>query len=102
MEQRPIQHTFIARAWRSISRQANRSWLIAEVEQFLRAERPSLVLLSHGVILPPIELMELCMEQGWPFALVGHQSPESWWPDDERSRTAPRRTFGSKTIFFYL
>jgi glycosyltransferase involved in cell wall biosynthesis len=44
---------------------------------------PDLVVISDGSPLPPIELVELCIEKRWPFAAIMHTNFEGFWPTDE-------------------
>ena len=55
-----------------------RSPLVLDVERLLHTFSPALVVLSAGDVIPPIELMELCIRESTPFATIGHTNYE-WW-----------------------
>ena len=93
VQQRPRQRTLASRAMRKIFLR-DRSSLTADVEKWLRASPPTLIVLSTGDVLPPLELMELCIDRKWPFVTLGHTNYEGLWPYDETAerlrRTLPR------------
>jgi len=75
---------FLMRAWRKLYlHDDNRPSRLVTIEAFLRATFPKLVVLSDGDVLPPVEVMELCAQNGWPFVTIGHSNYDNWWPDDE-------------------
>jgi glycosyltransferase involved in cell wall biosynthesis len=82
VQQRPPIRQFGARAWRKLFA-SNKTHFAAEIERWLQVSSPSLVVLSAGDVVPPIDVMELCVEKRWPFVTVGHNNSDSWWPHDE-------------------
>ena len=54
-----------------------------EVERFLNAVSPNLVVLSTGGVLPTIEWIEFCRWKGLPFVTIGQANSEYWWFDDK-------------------
>jgi glycosyltransferase involved in cell wall biosynthesis len=89
LQQRPSPRSVIVRAWRQLTRE-NRMAIVVDVERFLRTVRPALIVLSDGNVLPPVELMELCIENRWPFATLGHANYEHWWPTDDAAERLRR------------
>ena len=90
VQQRERQHGLLARAYRRMFR-PQLSLPALELTAFLRNLRPGLVVLSDGGPLPPIEFVELCVTNQWPFVTIGHGNFEYSWLDDslaERYRTA--------------
>jgi len=79
---RPAAYPVWKRLWRKLSA-PNKSEITLEVEKFLAARAPALVVLSGGSALPFIELLELCVSKGLPFVTIGQANCEDWWPDDE-------------------
>jgi glycosyltransferase involved in cell wall biosynthesis len=55
----------------------------SEVENFLNAVRPELVILSTGGHLPAIGWIELCRDRALPFVTIAQANSESWWLEDE-------------------
>lgn len=82
VQQRSMRQSIWMRAWR-IATSSKKGGLALDIEKFLAANRPALVILSDGGPLPPIELVELCVRKRLPFVTVGQANSESWWPDDE-------------------
>ena len=82
LQQRYINHPIWMRAWRTTI-SSNKGSLTLDLERFLAANPPALVVLSDGGPLPPLELMEMCVREGWRFVTVGQMNSEIFWPDDE-------------------
>lgn len=78
----PKQYSPWRRVWQKISR-PNEDILATDVERSLRRSSPSLVVLNDGFALPPIDLIEVCARNCWPFVCVSHADHELWWPGDE-------------------
>jgi glycosyltransferase involved in cell wall biosynthesis len=71
-----------------------RSPRMGDFREWLKEQRPALVVLSNGGALPPIELAELCLELNLPFVNIAQANHEDWWPDDAmatRYRVALRK-----------
>jgi glycosyltransferase involved in cell wall biosynthesis len=79
---RPIKPSVIARARRYITGQAQ---IAFDIERSFGTSSPSLVMISNafGVTMAPIEIIEVCVRRGWPFAILSHSSLPDWWPSDE-------------------
>lgn len=87
---RPRWHSFAKHPWRRLKSRRT-SPLLVEVERLLAARLPTLAVLSDGGVLPPIELIELCVAKAVPFVTVSNSSPgHTWFSDDiaERYRVA--------------
>lgn len=79
---RPIPYPLWKEARRAlVGRQRNPITL--EAQQFFRAKRPGLVVISDGGNLPPADLLELCIERRIPFVTIYHANSEWWWPTDD-------------------
>jgi glycosyltransferase involved in cell wall biosynthesis len=57
--------------------------IFLDVEKSFGDFSPSLVVISEGGPLPPIELLELCIQRAWPFVVLMHANFEGFWPTDE-------------------
>jgi glycosyltransferase involved in cell wall biosynthesis len=64
---------------------------LLQIDKFLLSERPAIAILQSGSQLPPIDVVELCVERKIPFVTIGHANSETWWFEDslaERYRRA--------------
>jgi glycosyltransferase involved in cell wall biosynthesis len=62
-----------------------------EVERLIAARPPQFVVISDGAPFPPLDLLELCVANHLPFAIIVHCNQYFWWPADalaERYRAA--------------
>lgn len=57
--------------------------VVLDVRRSFGTISPSLVIISAGFVLPPIELVEMCAARKWPFATLTHANHDAWWPTDE-------------------
>lgn len=57
--------------------------IVLDVMKAFGSFSPSLVVISEGGPLPPIELLELCIQRAWPFAVIMHANFEGFWPADQ-------------------
>ena len=76
--ERQSEMPFSRRARRRLTGETRAEDLI-QIERFLHSYRPSLVILQSGGALPPIEVVELCVEKKVPFVTIGHANCEAWW-----------------------
>lgn len=53
-----------------------------EVERFLAATRPGLVVISEAGAFPPIDLLESCIKTQLPFVTIHQAHFDGWWVDD--------------------
>jgi glycosyltransferase involved in cell wall biosynthesis len=53
-----------------------------EVERFLSAVHPKLVIFSTGGVLPTIEWLEFCHAKRVPFVTIAQANCDYWWFDD--------------------
>jgi glycosyltransferase involved in cell wall biosynthesis len=87
---RPAQFPLGRKAWRALT--APQSSLTAmEVERFVAARPPKLVVFSDGGAFPPIDLLEMCNAKRLRFVTIGQANYVDWWPIDSlaaRYRTA--------------
>ena len=95
---RPIKPSLVALARRYRS---GKSQITFDVEQSFGNLSPSLVVISEGTAFPPIDLVELCVARGWPFATVVHNSFEGWWPTDELAARY-RKVLPSARRYFFV
>jgi glycosyltransferase involved in cell wall biosynthesis len=79
---RPEWYSRRKRLLRRVLSGGGKSDLTLEVEKFLNAVRPEVVVLSTGAALPTIEWVELCCSRGAPFVTIGQANFEGWWFDD--------------------
>jgi glycosyltransferase involved in cell wall biosynthesis len=56
--------------------------MTTEVERFLVARRPGLVVISEAGAFPPIDLLELCIKRELPFVTIHQANSDGWWVDD--------------------
>src|ERR1700730_1977414 len=68
---RPIKRSLAARAWHYLFGKAQ---IVFEIEKSFGHTSPSLVLISDGTLIPPVELGEMCIRKGWPFAILTHSA----------------------------
>jgi glycosyltransferase involved in cell wall biosynthesis len=73
--------------------------LVTEVEGLLGRKQPCLVVFSDGVIVPPIDLLEMCAGR-FPFVTISQANSESWWPDDELAKRYRRAMRAALRCYF--
>jgi glycosyltransferase involved in cell wall biosynthesis len=80
---RPQQHAIWARTYHKLLR-SGKSLSDIEVERFLDAKAPALVVISDGLgLLRSIGLLEMCSVKKLPFVIISHINAELFWPNDE-------------------
>jgi glycosyltransferase involved in cell wall biosynthesis len=99
IERRPDM-PFSRRAWRRFTGETRGEELI-QIERFLRSYCPSLVILQSGGGLPPIEVVELCVEEKLPFVTIEHANCERWWLDDSLAQRF-RSSLGAALRCFFV
>ncbi len=75
-------------AWRRVVHKiANQRATLAlnDMRRFLEDRAPALIVISNGVALPPIELVELCVSMRLPFVTIAQANYENWWPEKENA-----------------
>lgn len=80
---KPVQYSLPVRLWHKVRRRLT----IAEEKrefQWLRLQKPDLVVISQGGTQDGLEWMDFCAKAGLPFAVIVHNNTESLWPDDDR------------------
>jgi glycosyltransferase involved in cell wall biosynthesis len=77
---RPVKLSLQSQVRRYLS---GKSEIVLDIERSFGRAAPSLVVISNGFALPPIELAELCVAKNWPFVNLAHSNAPSWWPPDE-------------------
>jgi glycosyltransferase involved in cell wall biosynthesis len=61
-----------------------KSMFVRELEKFLSSRAaPDLVVLSDGAAFLPIDVLQMCITSGLPFATISQANYEYFWPDDE-------------------
>ncbi len=78
----PKQYPPWRRVWQKISR-PDEIILATNLEKSFRRDSPTLVVFNDGFALPPIDLIEVCARNRWPFVCISHADHELWWPSDE-------------------
>lgn len=87
---RPPRYPLRKLAWREL-RAPRKTVQALELHRSLSASPPDLVVLSDGGPLPPIDLIEVCIETSVPFVTIGQANWDWAWPVDAlaaRYRTA--------------
>jgi glycosyltransferase involved in cell wall biosynthesis len=72
--------------WRRLRRRVSGSGVslaVADFHRWLDRCRPSLVVLAEGRNLPPVELIEACIERRLAFVTIGQSNAEGWWFHDD-------------------
>jgi len=82
---RPSRYSIWKRAWRKVTC-TQEAFMVAELRKQIVSNVPSLVVMSSGSALPPIELLELCISEKVPFVTIGQANDEAWWPVDDDAR----------------
>lgn len=99
VQQRTARPPLATRVARNLVK-TDRTWLAAQLATFLREQRPSLVIFSDGRLLPPLEVMRVCLDDGWPFATLSHSAPDDWWPADELVQDYRRALATARRCYF--
>ncbi len=94
---RPINPSFATSALRYIS---GKPRIVLDLEMAFGGALPRLAVMSDGGPLPPIELVEMCIAKGWPFATVGHANSESLWFSDDVAARYRRSLPSARRCFF--
>jgi glycosyltransferase involved in cell wall biosynthesis len=81
VQQRQEHHRIWTRAVRKLT-SPGKTPLAVDIEELVARNPPSLVVLSDGTFLPPVDLVELCESNKLPFVTIGQANFEGWWPDD--------------------
>lgn len=71
-----------------------------ELRRLLDARRAALVVFSEGNALPPVDLLELCIERGLPFCTITQANKEAVWYSDEIAARYRRVLAKSRRCFF--
>jgi len=82
---RPSRYSIWKHAWRRVT-STDESLMLADMRKRIFAKAPSLVVLSTGAALPPLELLELCISEKVPFVTIGHANQDALWPKDDDAR----------------
>lgn len=56
---------------------------IADLERCITDQRPTLVVISNGGALPPLDLAEVCVARRFPFVTIGQANDDNSWPNDD-------------------
>ena len=88
------ERTNSARLWKKALRTAFSKSMdhdLPQIDKFLRSVQPAIAILQSGSQLPPINVVELCVNRKIPFVTIGQANSETWWFEDsvaERYRRA--------------
>src|SRR5215471_9973753 len=66
---RPSRYSIWKHAWHRVS-STEEALMVTDLRKRIFAKAPSLVVLSTGTALPPIELVELCISEKAPFVTI--------------------------------
>jgi glycosyltransferase involved in cell wall biosynthesis len=77
---RPLKSSLVSLARRYMS---GKEKIVVDIESSFGNILPSLVVISNGFVVPPIELAEMCVAKHWPYATVAHVNLAAFWPHDE-------------------
>jgi glycosyltransferase involved in cell wall biosynthesis len=95
---RPVKPSLIGLARRYMF---SKEQMTVDIEQSFGNTSPSLVVLSNGSVTSlPIELLEMCIARGWPFATVAHSNFSGWWPSDEMAVRFRKALPSARRCFF--
>jgi glycosyltransferase involved in cell wall biosynthesis len=76
----PSRDSLAVKVWRRILR---RSGGIRPAFEWLRRQKPDLVVISQGGNVDGLEWMKFCRDAGLPFVAIVHCNTEGWWPRDD-------------------
>lgn len=76
---RPTSPSILTSARRYLS---GKPIIAIDIDRAFGTSSPRLVVISNGATFPPIDLAEMCVAKGWPFATVAHTNVGSYWPPD--------------------
>jgi glycosyltransferase involved in cell wall biosynthesis len=94
---RPFKSSIVGLARRYFS---GKTKVVSDVEISFGKAAPTLVVISNAYGMPPIEIAELCIAKGWPFAIVTHSSLPDWWPPGEVAAQARKALQSARRCFF--
>lgn len=77
---RPLKPSIVGRVRRHVSR---RPQIAVDLEMTFGRSSPRLVVVSDGWAFPQIELLEMFVAKGWPFATLLHANWDAWWLSDD-------------------
>jgi glycosyltransferase involved in cell wall biosynthesis len=66
---------------------------------WVKAQAPSLVVISQGGNRDGVEWMEACIDAGVPFVVIVQCNHEQWWPDDKGRARAARAYREAQRVF---
>jgi glycosyltransferase involved in cell wall biosynthesis len=94
---KPPARNLPARLWRKLKGR----FLAEERKEFqwLRSQRPDLVVISQGGTSDGVDWMDFCSEAGLPFVSIVQCNAEGWYPDDRRSMEMARAYGSAKKVF---
>jgi len=86
--------------WRRLCNRVLPGGKVSEVERFLAARPPVLVVLSDGGAFIPIGLLELCASRKLPFVTISQVNDEQFWLSDELAIRYRRVLPGARRCYF--
>jgi glycosyltransferase involved in cell wall biosynthesis len=94
---KPPENNLPVRLWLKVKRR----FLAEEKKEFqwLRLQKPDLVVISQGGNSDGLEWMNFCAEAGLPFVSIVQCNTEGWYPDDGRSVEMARAYVSAKKVF---
>jgi len=87
---RPCSYPFGRRVWHALTA-PGKAPVTVDIERFIAARSPELVVISDGAPFPPLDLLEMCVAKRVLFAIIVQCNHYFWWPPDalaERYRAA--------------
>ncbi len=94
---KPVQQNLPVRLWHKVKHR-----FVAEEKkefQWLRLQKPDLVVISQGGILDGVEWMNFCVEVGLPFVSIVQCNTEGWYPDDDLGVEMAKAYGSAKKVF---
>jgi len=94
---KPAQHNLPVRLWNRVKRR----FVVEEKKeiQWLRLQKPDLVIISQGGNSDGVGWMNVCMEMGLPFAAIIQCNTEGFWPDDDWGVEMARAYRAAQKVF---
>ncbi|MEO5917519.1 MAG: glycosyltransferase family 4 protein [Luteolibacter sp.] len=97
---RPHEQAFPQRVAEKFRQRLSPSPLPTADMNWLRAERPDLVVISQGGPWDGVLWMTACRELGIPYCPIVHAHSEIWWPMDEDLAAGRQALSGARKVFF--
>ena len=94
--QPPPHHAWPIRVWQKFTR---RLGVNSSKFEWLRLQKPDLVVISQGGIADGVECMNFCATVGLPYVAIVQCNMEGWYPNDEKCVAMAKAYLAAKKIF---